>query len=114
MERNRFCHKKLALCDLQVLRGRGLDHEQREMSDKREVTSAGMHYAILHLTVDSASGKTEETRSLSQKTCTKCKFFVTKIKQYHAAAGEPAFGAGTRLEQATPGNLGYLQELRGH
>jgi hypothetical protein len=81
MERYRFCHKKLTLCALQVLRGRGLDHEQREMSDKREITSAGMHYAILRLTVDSASGKTEETRSLSQKTCTKCNMFVKKKKE---------------------------------
>jgi len=42
------------------------------MSESRETTSADMRYAILSLTVDSASGRTEETY-LFPDICTKCK-----------------------------------------
>ena len=51
---------------LQDVRGESLDHERREMSEKRETTRADVRYAILCLPGDSASGRVKEDR-LSHK-----------------------------------------------
>jgi len=52
-----------------------LDHERREMSEKRETTSADMGYAILCLTVDIASSGVEED-ILSHKNVALCATFL--------------------------------------
>jgi len=44
-----------------------LDHERREMSEKRATTSADMRYAILRLTVEIASSRAEETNLFHKK-----------------------------------------------
>jgi len=58
------------------------------MNEKRETTSAPMRYVILALTMDSASGRAEDSRSVSRKFGTLCQIFVKQIKQYQAAAGK--------------------------
>jgi len=42
---------------------------------------------VPYLEEDAASGRVEETILFLQEIYTLCKFFVKKIKKYHAAAG---------------------------
>ncbi|MFP4436634.1 MAG: hypothetical protein ACLFVO_05260 [Chloroflexaceae bacterium] len=67
-----------------------MDHEQHEMSENREMTSADMYQALPRLTGIIASDRAEEIRSFSQKSSQR-EFFVKKKKEYHAAAGESGF-----------------------
>jgi hypothetical protein len=62
------------------------------------------HYAVTDpeeqfAPFDDAQGRLRQGGSLlscSQKICTLCKFFVNKMKQYHAAAGESGFHRAKR------------------
>jgi len=63
----------------------------REMSEQRETTSAPMRYAILGLTVDSVSGRGEDSMLLDKKVAQSATFLSKSIQTYHAAAGDSPF-----------------------
>jgi hypothetical protein len=86
-----------------------LDHERREMSEKRETANAAMYPAIPCLTGNIASGTVEETRSFAQKN-SRCEFFCAKEKTYHAAAGETGFHRVNARFARSPRNACHFKD----
>ena len=64
--------------ELQELRGGRLDHESREMSEKRETATADRYQTIPRLAGVIASGRAEDSLSCSHTICTLCKWCVNK------------------------------------
>jgi len=69
-----------------------LDHESREMSEKRETATADRYQTIPRLAGVMASGRAEDMVSFSRNVGSSSQHFVKKkINKYHAATGESGF-----------------------
>jgi hypothetical protein len=93
-----------------------LDHERRDMSERRETANADMQQAIPRLAgdiapFDDAQGRLRQGRtdhSFSQTCGSLSHMFVKKVKTYHAAAGASGFHLVKRPVCISPAYGGVL------
>ncbi|MFP4439492.1 MAG: hypothetical protein ACLFVO_19795 [Chloroflexaceae bacterium] len=81
-----------------------MDHERREMSEKRETVNAAMDQAIPRLAGNIATGRVEDSILFPKKFAQSADFRKNK-KEYHAAAGESAIHSGEHLVWNRPRTL---------